>query len=127
MNRGFMEQMRAIIPSLAEGPSGSFESYVEDSLLTPSALAAEAAERRRLSSSRKLIDARISIILMDYMTRLSIHYIILHFKNYNKVFANRATLFANSVREQTSSEHVRDHKGYSSIPTNTVRKHDYDW
>jgi len=44
MNRGFMEQMRAIIPSLAEGPSGSFESYVEDSLLTPSALAAEAAE-----------------------------------------------------------------------------------
>ena len=55
-NLGFMEQMRAIIPSPAAGPNGSFESYVEDSLMTPSALAAE------------------NLFLMDYMTRLSIHY-----------------------------------------------------
>ena len=58
MNRGFMEQMRAIIPSLAEGPSGSFESYVEDSLLTPSALAAaQGSGEAEAECSRKLIDA----------------------------------------------------------------------
>ena len=51
MNREFMVQMRAIIPSLAEGPSGSFESYVEDSLLTPSALAAEAAAAEAAASA----------------------------------------------------------------------------